>query len=95
MLADTACKKAVCPTDKPRLRLADSEGLYVQFNPNCSRRWFWKYRFEGKEKRLALGSCPEVTLKSARSGRDNAPQDPAARYRPGAAPPTRQARAEG
>lgn len=72
MLTDTACKKTICPADKARLRLSDSGGLYLQLEPSGSRRWFWKYRFEGKEKRLALGSYPEVTLKAARNGRDDA-----------------------
>lgn len=72
MLTDTACKKTICPADKLRLRLSDSGGLYLQIEPSGSRRWFWKYRFDGKEKRLALGSYPEVTLKVARGGRDDA-----------------------
>ncbi|WPH22727.1 integrase family protein [Variovorax paradoxus] len=72
MLADTACKKTLCPADKLRLRLADSGGLYLQIEPSGSTRWFRKYRFDGKEKRLALGSYPEVTLKAACTGRDDA-----------------------
>lgn len=72
MLNDQACKKSVCPTDKLRLRLADSGGLYLEVAPNGSKRWFWKYRFEGKEKRLALGGYPEVSLKDARGARDDA-----------------------
>lgn len=72
MLNDQACKKSVCPPDKVRLRLADSGGLYLELAPNGSKRWFWKYRFEGKEKRLALGSYPDVSLKEARTARDDA-----------------------
>lgn len=59
MLTDTACKKTICPADKLRLRLADSGGLYLQIEPGGSRRWFWKYRFDGKEKRLALAATPQ------------------------------------
>jgi integrase len=72
MLTDAACKKASCPEGKTRLRLPDSGGLYLEVAPNGSKRWFAKYRFEGKEKRLALGHYPDVTLKAAREGRDQA-----------------------
>lgn len=70
MLTDPACKNAVCPPDKPRIRLSDAGGLYLEVTPNGSKRWFAKYRFDGKEKRLALGSYPGVSLKAAREGRD-------------------------
>ncbi|WP_374591437.1 tyrosine-type recombinase/integrase [Aquabacterium sp.] len=72
MLTDPACKNATCPQDKPRIRLADAGGLYLEVTPNGSKRWFAKYRFDGKEKRLALGSYPSVSLKAARDGRDQA-----------------------
>ena len=66
MLTDPACKNATCPEGKARARLADAGGLYLEVAPNGSKRWFAKYRFGGKEKRLALGSYPEVGLKAAR-----------------------------
>ena len=72
MLTDPACKQATCPQDKTRIRLPDAGGLYLEVTPNGSKRWFAKYRFEGKEKRLALGNYPEVTLKAARDGREAA-----------------------
>lgn len=72
MLTDTACKNFTCPADKPRARVSDSGGLYLEAAPNGSRRWFWKYYFGGKEKRLALGSYPAVSLKDARAARDDA-----------------------
>ncbi len=72
MLTDQSCKKATCPGDKARLRVSDAGGLYLEVAPNASKRWFWKFRFDGKEKRLALGSYPEVTLKDARTARDDA-----------------------
>jgi integrase len=72
MLTDTACKKATCPPDKKRERLADSGGLYLEVSPNGSKRWFWKYRKQGKEGRMALGSYPAVGLKEARAARDDA-----------------------
>lgn len=72
MLTDPACKNASCPADKSRLRLPDAGGLYLEAAPNGARRWFWKYRFGGKEKRLALGSYPGTGLKQARALRDAA-----------------------
>lgn len=57
------------------MRLADSGGLYLEVAPNGSKRWFVKYRFSGKERRLALGRYPEVTVKAAREGRDKARKD--------------------
>jgi len=72
MLTDTACRNATCPEGKARARLPDAGGLYLEVAPNGSKRWFAKYRFAGKEKRLALGSYPEVPLKEARKGRDEA-----------------------
>ncbi len=72
MLTDPACKNASCPADKKRVRLTDAGGLYLEVAPNGSKRWFWKYYFADKEKRLALGSYPDVTLKAARTARDDA-----------------------
>ena len=72
MLTDASCKRFTCPPDTARARLSDSGGLYLEAAPNGSRRWFWKYYFAGKEKRLALGAYPAVSLKDARSARDDA-----------------------
>lgn len=49
MLTDAQCRNAVCPPDKARTRLADAGGLYLEVSPGGSRRWFWKYRKDGKE----------------------------------------------
>lgn len=69
-LTDPACRKAK-PEAKPR-RMADGCGLYLEVMPNGSKYWRLKYRYGGKEKRLALGVYPEVGLKDARSKRDAA-----------------------
>lgn len=71
-LTDPACKNARCPDDKLRVRLFDAGGLYLEVMPTGAKYWRWKYRFQGKEKRLALGSYPDVSLKQARSDRDAA-----------------------
>ncbi len=72
MLTDAECKNATCPPDKARERLACSGGLYLEVSPKGSKRWFWKYRKDGKEGRMALGSYPEVGAKQARAARDAA-----------------------
>ena len=72
MLTEITCKAATCPVDKPHVRLTDAGGLYLEVTPNGAKRWFWKYRFDAKEKRLSLGSYPAVKLKEARFARDDA-----------------------
>ncbi|ENU3989666.1 tyrosine-type recombinase/integrase [Enterobacter hormaechei] len=59
------------PKDKP-YKLADGGGLYLLVNPNGARYWRLKYRISGKEKLLALGVYPDVTLADARAKRDQA-----------------------
>jgi hypothetical protein len=71
-LTDTACKNAKCPTGKARERYADNGGLYLEVMPTGGKHWRWKYRFTGKEKRLALGTYPAVGLAQARRARDDA-----------------------
>jgi hypothetical protein len=54
---------------KPRekvYKLSDANGLYLQVEPNGSKLWRLKYRFNGKEKRLSFGAYPAVTLAQAR-----------------------------
>lgn len=54
------------PTTKP-YKLADGGGLYLEVMPTGGKLWRWKYRYAGKEKRLALGSYPDVTLLEVRA----------------------------
>ena len=53
------------PREKP-YRLFDGRGLYVEISPSGGRWWRFKYRINGKEKRLSLGVYPDVSLKAAR-----------------------------
>lgn len=53
------------PTEKA-YRLFDGAGLYLEVKPNGSRYWRLKYRLGGKEKLLALGVYPKVSLAEAR-----------------------------
>lgn len=59
------------PTHKT-YRLADANGMYLEVSPRGAKYWRWKYRFAGKEKRLALGLYPTVSLSEARRARDEA-----------------------
>lgn len=69
-LSDTKCKAAK-PKEKP-YKLADGGGLYLEVMPSGSKCWRLKYRYLGKEKRLALGVYPIVGLADAREGRTQA-----------------------
>jgi integrase len=68
-------------------KLADEKGLYLLVTTNGSKLWRLKYRLNGKEKKLALGSYPDVGLKDAHDRRDiarkaaEAGSDPAAAKR--------------
>lgn len=53
-------------------KLTDEKGLFLLVAPNGSKYWRFKYRFAGKEKLLAMGVYPEVTLADARETRDKA-----------------------
>ena len=67
-LTDVAARTA-----KPRekeYKLTDGHGLYLLIKPTGSKRWYLKYRFEGKESRTALGAYPLLSLAKAREKRD-------------------------
>ena len=63
-LTATAAKQAK-PRDKD-YKLSDEKGLFLLVKRNGAKYWRLKYRFGGKEKLLALGVFPEVSLKEAR-----------------------------
>lgn len=63
-LTDILCKTAK-PSEKSR-KIADEKGLYLEVMPNGSKYFRMKYRFGGKEKRIAFGVYPEISLKEAR-----------------------------
>lgn len=68
----TAAKvKESKPREKP-YKLADGLGMYLLVNTNGTKYWRLKYRFGGKEKVLALGVYPEVSLARAREKRTDA-----------------------
>ena len=69
-LTDTQIRKAK-PRDKI-YKITDERGLYLEVAPSGGKWWRFKYRFDGKEKRLSLGVYPDVDLKDARERRDRA-----------------------
>jgi integrase len=69
-LTDLVIKRAKAK-EKP-YKLSDDKGLYLLINPTGSKLWRWKYRLDGKEKLMAFGSYPEVTLEKARDDRNKA-----------------------
>ena len=55
-----------------RYKLYDTDGLIVLVQPSGGKLWRLKFRHRGKEKQLALGTFPEVSLRDARRKRDDA-----------------------
>jgi len=51
----------------PKLtKYADGGGLTLVVTPSGGKNWWFRYRFEGKEQTLSLGTYPAVTLLEAR-----------------------------
>jgi hypothetical protein len=63
-LTDTTIRQAK-PKEKP-YKLSDSGGLFLIVQPGGGKWWRYKYRYAGKEKTLALGTYPDVSLADAR-----------------------------
>ena len=82
-LTDTAIRKAK-PGEKA-VRMFDERGLYLEVSPNGGKWWRFKFRFEGKEKLLSMGTFPDTSLKKARERRDAAREQLAEGIDPSAA----------
>ncbi|WP_297463233.1 phage integrase central domain-containing protein [Ferrovum sp.] len=87
LLTDTQCRNAAC-TEGLRIRkLSDGGGLYLWVYADGKKYWRLRYWIDNKEKSISLGSYPEISLKVARSKRDDERehldrhQDPAAQRR--------------
>lgn len=71
-MALTDAKIRAAKLDEKPYKLAHSGNMFLLVRPNGSRYWRLRYRFLGKEKTLALGDYPEVSLSEAREKRDEA-----------------------
>jgi integrase len=70
MLTEARVRSAK-PGARP-LKLSDAAGLHLLIQPNGSKLWRLAYRFAGKQKTLALGAYPIVSLADARSEKEQA-----------------------
>ena len=63
-LSDAAVRNA--KAREKTYRIADAKGMYLEVTPAGGKYWRLKYRFDGKEKRVAFGVYPDVSLAQAR-----------------------------
>jgi hypothetical protein len=80
-LSDAKIRNA-SPKSKP-YKLTDGEGMFLLVHPNGGKYWRLKYRFGGRERILALGVYPEISLGDARERRAQARKTLAAGTDPG------------
>lgn len=69
-LTDVAIRNAK-PGERP-VKMADGQGLFLLVTPAGGKLWRLKYRLDGREKLLAIGAYPQVSLSDARKRRDDA-----------------------
>lgn len=69
-LTDVAIKNAKSH-EKP-YKMGDAGGLFLLVQPSGGKLWRLKYRVDGREKKLAIGPYPEISLAEARRRRDDA-----------------------
>lgn len=69
-LSDIAIRNTK-PREKP-YKMGDERGLYLLVQPSGGKLWKVKYRIDGREKKLSLGTYPDVSLSDARKKRDDA-----------------------
>jgi integrase len=85
MLTDLQIKRTK-HADRP-IKISDAGGLHLLVTPTGSRLWRLAYRYHGRQKTLAFGSYPDVSLAVARDRRDDAKRllrlgtDPGARIK--------------
>jgi integrase len=70
MLTDTRVK-AIQARDRP-FKISDAAGLHILVAPSGGRLWRMNFMIHGKQRTLALGSYPTVSLAAARQARDAA-----------------------
>ena len=79
-LTDTKIRSAKCK--EKSYKLTDGDGLYLLIKPQGGKWWRFRYRLEGKEKLISLGTYPEVSLSDARDKRTEARRQVAAGFDP-------------
>ena len=63
-LTDVAIKRA--KAKESPYKLGDSGGMFLWVTPSGGKSWRWSYRYDGKQKLMALGLYPDVSLVLAR-----------------------------
>ncbi len=63
---------ALRPTEGRVTKLSDGGGLQLWVTPSGGKLWNFAYRFVGKQRKLAVGAYPTVSLKDARARREEA-----------------------
>ena len=81
-LSDTALRNAK-PADR-QYKLHDEGGLFIIIRPTGGKLWRLKYRYQGTEQQLSIGTYPAVGLRDARARRDDAKKLLASGINPGA-----------
>lgn len=84
-LTDTQVRNARYNPEGAGNRLSDGGRMYLQLDKSGAKYWRMNYRFAGKDKTLALGVYPDVSLAAARKKRDEAREKLAAGIDPGEA----------
>lgn len=84
-LTDTQVRNARYNPEGSGNRLSDGGRMYLQLDKSGAKYWRMNYRFAGKDKTLALGVYPDVSLAAARKKRDEAREKLAAGVDPGEA----------
>ena len=69
-LSDLVVKQA--KTTEKAYTLPDIDGLSLAVSPAGNKSWHFRYYWLGKQQRMSLGNYPEVSLRDARSLRDEA-----------------------
>src|SRR5664280_17155 len=81
-LSDMKIQKA--KSKDKNVTLVDGGGLFLMVTPTGGKLWRFKYRYDGKQKLLALGAYPEISLLDARQKREEARRQLAHDIDPGA-----------
>lgn len=81
-LSDMKIQKA--KSKDKNVTLFDGGGLFLMVTPTGGKLWRFKYRYDGKQKLLAFGTYPEISLLDARKRRDEARSQLAHNIDPGA-----------